>query len=90
MSVRKWHVDQALHSTRSLMVVLPELTLKEILAALKLESETRRRKNILRRLIGRAARLNELEYVRQLEERYYNGPRKQRDPVPGGQKSRSR
>ena len=67
--IRKWHVDQALHSTRSLLVVLGDLTLDEVEAALKLESETRRRAHVMRRLLGKAARLNEQLYVKSLKEK---------------------
>lgn len=67
---RKWHINQALASVRSLRTVLGELTLKEVEAALKLESETLRRKNILALLVGQAVRLNEQTYRNQLQVRY--------------------
>ena len=72
-TVRKWHVDQALFSTRSMMEVLPKMTMQELEAALKLESASRRRKGIMRRLIGRAARLNEQTFIKTLMEKY-NAP----------------
>lgn len=50
---RKWHVDQALHSYRTLVKILLELTEGELLKALEVESQTRRRKAIMSRLRGR-------------------------------------
>ncbi len=56
--IRKWHVDQAIHSVRSCQKVLMELSLPELEAAIKLESATQRRKKILQRLVGRAVQKN--------------------------------
>lgn len=67
---RKWHVDRALHSVRAMMGVINTLTMAELHAALELESASRRRKQIMRRLIGRAARLNELTFTKSLMEKY--------------------
>lgn len=64
---RKWHVDQAVHSVRSLTTVINDLTLAEVEAALQLESSTRRRAHVLRRLLGKAARLNEQIYLTNLK-----------------------
>ena len=71
--IRIWYIDQALYSVESLIKILPTLTEKEVLKCLELESASMRRKSVLRRLIGRAARLRELEYVQQLKERYLHG-----------------
>ena len=58
---------------------LNELTEEEVLAALDLEGATRRRRSVIDRLISRAARLNEIRYVRQLKEKYH-GYQKEPDP----------
>jgi hypothetical protein len=71
--IRKWHVDQALHSVRSMMKVINEMTVPELEAALELESATRRRDKIVQRLIGRAAHLHGQEYVNQLKKRLNHG-----------------
>lgn len=68
--IRKWHVDRALHSVRSLFDVIDEMTLDEVLAALELESASRRRRAIMTRLVGKAARLNEQQFLKQLNKRY--------------------
>lgn len=67
--MRKWHVDQAVHSTRSLHEVINDLTLEEVEAALALESSTCRRQHIVSRLLGKAARLNEQIYIKNLKKR---------------------
>lgn len=71
MTTRRWYMHQALASYPSMKAVLNELTLEEITAALDLESRTLRRKSILDRLISRATRLNEIEFKRQLKEKYH-------------------
>ncbi len=70
MSVRRYYIDQALKSFKSLSLVLNELTEEEVLACLKLETGTLRRQSIVDRLMSRAARLNELHYTSQLKERF--------------------
>jgi hypothetical protein len=72
MAVRKWYIDEALHSFPRLMHVLRDMSEEEVIAALKLECETRRRRSIMYRLVSRAARLNELKYVEELKRKYYN------------------
>lgn len=71
MPVRDWYISEALVSLRRLHRVLSDMTEEEVLAALKLESESRRRKVILERLISKAARLNELHYVTKLRSLTY-------------------
>lgn len=71
MSVRKWHLDQALESFPSLMKVINELTEEEVIAALDLEVASCRRRSLIDRLISRAIRLNEISYSRQLKEKYH-------------------
>lgn len=71
MSVRKWYVGEALKSFTSLNHVLVELTQEEVLAALKLESASLRRKSIIDRLISRAARLQSDSYQSQLRSKYH-------------------
>ena len=81
MTVRKWHVDKALHSVRSMLEVLPSMTADEVEAALVLESASRRRIAVIRRLIGRAARLNELKFTKSLNERFHHASKK-RNSIP--------
>lgn len=71
MTVRKWHLSQATFSFSTLRTVINQLTLAEVIAALDLESQTMRRKSITNRLIARASRLQEIEYTRQLKEKYH-------------------
>lgn len=71
MTVRKWYINQALESYSSLRTVLDELTEEEVLAALKLESATLRRRSMISRLISRAVRLNEVFYAISLKEKYH-------------------
>ncbi len=68
--VRDWYVGQVLSSVAQLNKVLPELTEDELMAALELESRSRRRRSIMDRLISRAVRLNELSYSKTLKEKY--------------------
>jgi len=70
MAVRSWYVDQALESVVRLNEVLSDLTEEEVLKCLSLESQSARRKSIVDRLISRAARLNELQYVSDLSKKY--------------------
>lgn len=66
-------INTALASYESLSAVIVDLTEEEVLAALELESTTRRRKAIMCRLLRRAVRLNELKYKSTLVRRYLNG-----------------
>jgi hypothetical protein len=76
MPVRRYYIDQALKSFKSLTATLGELTEEEVLACIKLEAGTLRRPSILKRLISRAARLNELLYISQLKEKFqWHAPR---------------
>lgn len=68
--MRVWYVNEVLSTVNRCIKVLPELTKKEVLKALEIESSSLRRKSIVNRLIGRAARINELEYVNKLKVRY--------------------
>jgi hypothetical protein len=68
--IRKYYVDQALYSYDSLIAILQQLTLDEVLHALELESETRRRKTIMSRLIGKASRLQGQALSRALRQQY--------------------
>lgn len=65
-----WDAKQALASYRSLLERLPSLSEEEVLACLALEAGTRRRRSIMNRLIIRAARIREQQYVIQLKERF--------------------
>lgn len=71
MAVRKWHLAQAIQSYSTLRTVVNQLTSEELIAALELESNTQRRPSIINRLISRASRLKEIEYTRQLKEKYH-------------------
>ena len=71
MAVRRWHLAQAVNSYTTLKKVLNELTEEEVLAALDLESRAARRGSLINRLISRAVRLNEINYARQLKEKYH-------------------
>ena len=73
MAVRKWHLAQATQSYTTLRTVVNQLTLEEVIAALNLESQSLRRKSITNRLIARASRLKEIEFTRQLKEKYHHG-----------------
>jgi hypothetical protein len=79
MSVRKACIDQALTSYPSLKTIVNELTEEEVMAALDIESATRRRQSIVLRLI--ANRINELRYVAELKKKYHADPGKRRQPV---------
>ncbi len=71
MSVRPWFVSQALGSFRSLTAVLGKLTQEEVLHCLQLEVGSLRRQTVIDRLISRAVRINELDYTRQLKEKFH-------------------
>ena len=71
--VRKWYISEALKSFVRLNEVLSELTEEEVVACLDLEAASQRRRSILDRLISRAVRLREIEFNRQLKEKYH-GP----------------
>ena len=71
--VRKWYIGEALKSFVRLNEVLSELTEEEVVACLDLEAASQRRRSILDRLISRAVRLREIEFNRQLKEKYH-GP----------------
>ena len=71
MAVRRFLLSQATGSYSTLRTVVNQLTLEEAIAALDLESQSQRRKSILTRLIARASRLQEIEFTRQLKEKYH-------------------
>lgn len=75
MAARTWYLFQATQSYTTLRTVVNQLTLEEIIAALELESQSLRRKSILNRLIARASRLKEIEFTRQLKEKYHGTSR---------------
>lgn len=68
--VRQWYIGRALDSLASLNEVLTDLTEREVIHALTLESKSRRRQTVIDRLIQRAVRLNEITYAKQLKEKY--------------------
>lgn len=70
-SAVRWNVGQALKSYVGLISVLDKLTEQEVLAALKLEAATQRRRSIIDRLISRAVRIREIAYSRQLKEKFH-------------------
>ena len=71
MAVRQFAVAAALESYQALCGSLAGLTEEEVLACLELEAGSLRRPSIINRLIARAARLRELEYSRQLKEKFH-------------------
>jgi len=71
--VSKYRIAEALRSYGALVSVLDKLTEEEVLACLQLEAGSQRRESVLNRLISRAVRLNEIQYARQLKEKYQNG-----------------
>lgn len=73
MEVGQWNIVQALESARSLQEHIDELPEEDVLKALELESGSRRRRSIIERLIGRAVRLNEINYRNTLMEKYHHG-----------------
>ena len=73
MTVRNFKINQALESYAALKEHLNDLTEEEVIAALDLESSTRRRQSFIDRLISRAVRLNEVSFNRQLKEKYHHG-----------------
>lgn len=70
-TIRKWRLAQAITSYATLRTVVNDLTLEEVMAALDLESQSQRRPTIINRLISRASRLKEIEFTRQLKEKYH-------------------
>ena len=81
MEIRKWYVNQALQSFVRLNEVLPEMHEAEVLACLDLEAGSQRRRSVIDRLISRAVRLKEIEYNRQLKEKF-NGSSSIQNHVP--------
>ena len=53
-----WRVSEALVSFRRLGEILPQMTEKEIIRAIALEEETRRRQSVLKLLYRQARRLS--------------------------------
>lgn len=74
MLIRQELVTAALVDYPALHKQLSGLSKAEVIHALELESGSRRRNTILRRLVRRATRLNELEYREALEARYMHEP----------------
>ena len=69
-TINNWNVSQALESVQSLIKLLPGLTEDEVMAALELESRSRRRRSVIDRLIARAVRINEINYSTTLRKKY--------------------
>lgn len=69
--VSKFRVAQALTSVHALNQIIKTLAEEEVLACLELEAGTQRRESVLNRLIARAVRLNEINYARQLKEKFH-------------------
>lgn len=83
MSIRRWHVAQALESFTGLMKYLHELTEDEVLHCLRLEAASQRRITVIDRLISRAVRLRELSYSRQLKEKFHGTSQVRSEHDPG-------
>ena len=56
--MNEWRVSEALISFRRLGEILPQMTEKEIIRAIALEEETRRRQSVLKLLYRQARRLS--------------------------------
>lgn len=85
MAVRRFYIDQALTSYKSLNRTLDGLSEEEVLACLKLEAGSLRRPSVIDRLIARAGRLHEIRYTRQLKEKFQwhvNPPKSSLPPKP--------
>lgn len=63
-------VNEALQSYRQLNQVLSDLDGRDVLKALRIEYNGRKRKAVLARLRSRAVRINEQKYAKHLKERY--------------------
>lgn len=70
-ALRKYQLGLATLSMTGLRSVINDLTLEEVIAALDLEARSLRRKSHIDRLIARASRLQEVEFTRQLKEKYH-------------------
>lgn len=77
MSVRSWHIAQALGSYTSLGSVVNELTEEEVMRCLEIEASSQRRRSVINRLIMRAVRLHSVKLNRQLKEKYHASPQLQ-------------
>jgi hypothetical protein len=71
--MREFQLTRALHSTRSLIDVLNELTLEEVLHVLKVEAGSRRRAVVLDKLIQKAGELTRQNFIQSLKEKYSHG-----------------
>lgn len=87
MTVRKWHMNQALDSYQGLNSVVNELTEEEVLACLTLEAGSRRRRSLINRLIARASRLRAIETTRQLKEQFHHASSSVQDHVDRSRRS---
>ena len=56
--MNEWRVSEALISLRRLLEILPQMTEEEIIRAIALEEETRRRQSVLKLLYRQARRLS--------------------------------
>ena len=75
----RWVISEALTSYRKLMTVIDSMTLADVEEALRLESESRRRKTLLARLASKAADLNQRSFKKYLKESI-NGTRQVGSP----------
>jgi hypothetical protein len=65
---REWHLSEALHSFRRLKSILDTLTEEEVIAALKLETASRRRLTVMRLLSAQAEKLHLRSFNANLKE----------------------
>ena len=81
--VRTDQVRYALESYQNLQCMVNRLTARELHAALRLESQSNRRKVVLERLIRRLVHLREQSFRSKLQRKYFNvQERKQSSPDP--------
>ena len=70
--VRTDQVRYALESYQNLQCMVNHLTARELHAALRLESQSNRRKVVLERLIRRLVHLREQSFRDKLQRKYFN------------------
>ena len=68
---KKFRVSRTLESYGGLREQINKLSVEEVISCLDIEIATTRRPTVIRRLIARAVRLNEMTYRNQLMEKYH-------------------
>lgn len=68
---KKFRVSRTLESYEGLREQINNLNAEEVINCLDIEAATTRRPTVIKRLIARAVRLNEMTYRNQLMEKYH-------------------